>query len=245
MTQPTVATTPAPAEQSSLWEDFIDILFSPVSVFRRRERGSWVKPMLILTVAIAVIVFASRGVMQPVMDAEFEKVADQMRRNPQITEDVIEKTRGFMQISTLVGSLVIFPITICLVGFVTWMVGKLVDARQELHAAFVVATYAMVPRIIQGILNAVQGLLLKPEQLNGVTRLSFSPARFLDPVATSPVVLQLLNRFDLFTIWVTVLIGIGIYVTGRVSKQRAAIAAVLIWVVGSLPAILGALRQAK
>ena len=245
MTQPTVATTPAPAEQSSLWEDFIDILFSPVSVFRRRERGSWVKPMLILTIVIAVIVFASRGVLQPVMDAEFDKVAEQMRRNPQITEDVIEKTRGFMQISTLVGSLVIFPITICLVAFATWLVGKLVDARQELHAAFVVATYAMVPRIIQGILNAVQGLLLKPEQLNGVTRLSFSPARFLDPTTASPLVLQLLNRLDLFTIWVTVLIGIGIYVTGRVSKQRAAIAAVLIWVVGSIPAILGALRQAR
>jgi|SRR5437867_1412155 len=245
MTQPTVATTPAPAEKSSLWEDFIDILFSPVSVFRRRERDSWIKPMLILTVAIAVIVFASRGVMQPVMDAEFEKVADQMRRNPQITEDVIEKTRGFMQITTLVGSLIIFPITICLVAFVTWIVGKLVDARQELHAAFVVATYAMVPRIVQGILNAVQGLLLKPEQLNGVTRLSFSPARSLDPTTASPLLLQLLNRLDLFTIWVTVLIGIGIYVTGRVSKQRATIAAVLIWVVGSIPAIIGALRQAR
>ena len=245
MTQPTVATTPAPAEKSSLWEDFIDILFSPVSVFRRRERDSWIKPMLILTVAIAVIVFASRGVMQPVMDAEFEKVADQMRRNPQITEDVIEKTRGFMQITTLVGSLIIFPITICLVAFVTWIVGKLVDARQELHAAFVVATYAMVPRIVQGILNAVQGLLLKPEQLNGVTRLSFSPARSLDPTTASPLLLQLLNRLDLFTIWVTVLLAIGLCVTGRVSKQRAAIAGVLFWVVGSLWPVLSALRQAK
>ena len=86
---------------------------------------------------------------------------------------------------------------------------------------------------------------MKPEQLTGLTALSFGPARFVDPTTTSPVVVQLLNRFDLFTIWVTVLLAIGLCVTGRVSKQRAAIAGVLFWVVGSLWPVLSALRQAK
>jgi hypothetical protein len=246
MSESNVASTaPAPAEKTSRWEDFIDILFSPSSVFRRREHDSWLMPMVILTLAVAVIVFASRGVMQPVFDAEFEKAAEQMRRNPQITEDIIEKSRGMMQVTAMAGSLVIFPISVFIIGFMTWLVGKLVDSTQDLHAALVVATYAMVPRVIQSIANAVQGLLLKPEQLNGLTRLSFSPARFVDPATTSPVVLQLLNRLDLFTIWVTVLLAIGLHVTGRVSKQRAVIAGILFWVIGSIPAILGALRQAR
>ena len=246
MIEPTAATTaPAPAERTPLWEDFIDILFSPVSVFRRRERGSWIVPMVIVTLVVAVIAFASRGVMQPVFDAEFERAAEQLRRNPQITEEIIERSRGWMQATAMIGTLVILPVTMFVVAFMTWIVGKLVDSKQELHAALVVATYAQVPRVIQTILNAVQGLLLPPEQLNSLMKLSFSPARFMDPATTSPVVLQLVNRLDLFTIWVTVLLAVGLYVTGRVSKQKAALAGVLFWVVGSIPAIFTGLRTPR
>jgi hypothetical protein len=241
VSQPNVATA---APTTPLWEDFIDIIFSPASVFRRRERGSWVIPLLIVTVAVGIIAFASRGVLQPVMDAEFERAAEQMRKNPQITEEMIEKTRSVSAFFGTWGPVIFTPIAAIVVGFMTWLVAKLVDARQELHAALVVAAYSYVPRVLQSILNAVQGLVLRPDQLNGVVKISFSPARFLDPATTSPVVIQILNRFDLFTIWVTVLLAIGVYVTGRVSKQRAAIAGLLFWIVGSIPAILSALRQA-
>ena len=135
------------------------------------------------------------------------------------------------------------PIIIIVIGFMTWLVAKLVDARQELRAAMVVAAYSYVPRVLQWIVYAVEGLVLRPDQLNGLTKLSFGPARFVDPVTTNPVVLQILVRLDLFTIWVTVLLAIGVYVTGQVSKQRAAVAGVMFWIVGSIPQILGALRQ--
>jgi hypothetical protein len=232
------------APTASLWEDFIDIIVAPASVFRRRERGSWIIPLLIVTIAVAVIAFASRGVLQPVMDAEFERTADALRKNPQVTEDVIEKTRGFFEFTRTWGPIIFTPITIVVIGFMTWLVAKLVDSKQDLHAALVVASYAYVPRVVQFIANAVQGLVLKPDQLDGVVKLSFSPARFLDASTANPVLVQVLNRFDLFTIWVTVLLAIGVYVTGRVTKNQAIFAGVLFWIVGSIPAILGALRQA-
>lgn len=241
LSQPNVATA---APQASLWEDFVDIIVDPVSVFRRRENGNWFIPLVIVTVAIAIIAIASRGVLQPVMEAEFERAADAMRKNPQVTEDMIDRVHGVMLFTQTWGPIVLTPITIILVGFVTWFVSKLVDARETLSAAMIVASYSYAPRIIQFVLNAVQGLVMKPDQMNGIIKLSFSPARFLDPATASPVLVQVLNRFDIFTIWVTVLLGIGIYVTGRVSKQQAAIAAILIWVVGAIPAVLGALRQA-
>lgn len=241
MSQPNVVTA---TPQASLWEDFIDIIFAPASVFRRRERGSWLIPLLVVTIAVVVISFASRGVMQPVMDAEFERVADGMRKNPQMTEEMIDRARSVTAFFTTWGPIVFIPLSIIIVGFMTWLVAKLVDARQSVHAAMVVAAYAFVPRVIQFIVNAVQGLVLSPDKLNGVVKLSFSPARFLDPSTANPVLLQVLNRFDLFTIWVTVLLAIGVYVTGRVSKTQAAIAGVMFWIVGAIPAILGALRQA-
>ena len=56
----------------------------------------------------------------------------------------------------------------------------------------------------------------------------------------SPIAYQFLGRFDLITIWVTVLLAVGLYVTGKVSKGRATIFGVLMWLIGALPA----LRQA-
>jgi len=167
-----------------------------------------------------------------------------MRKNPQITEEMIDKARSVGAFFTTFGPIIFTPIAIIVIGFMTWLVAKLVDSKQTLHAALVVASYAYVPRIVQFIFNAVQGLVLSPDKLNGIVKLSFSPARFLDPTTANPVLIQVLNRFDLFTIWVTVLLAIGVYVTGRVTKSQATIAGVLFWIVGSLPAILSALRQA-
>jgi hypothetical protein len=41
---------------------------------------------------------------------------------------------------------------------------------------------------------------------------------------------------------VTVLLAIGLSVVARIPRQRAAIAAFIVWVIGALPVLLGALR---
>jgi ABC-type transport system involved in cytochrome c biogenesis permease component len=57
------------------------------------------------------------------------------------------------------------------------------------------------------------------------------------------VLVVLLGRVDVFTIWVTVLLAIGLSVTGRIPRSRAAIAAVIVWICGALPQLLGAMRS--
>ena len=47
---------------------------------------------------------------------------------------------------------------------------------------------------------------------------------------------------DLFTIWITVLVAIGLCVTGRIPLAKAAIAAAIVWLVGGLPLIIPALH---
>ena len=233
-----VANAPTPA----LWEDFIDIFASPASVFRRRERGSWLIPLLLVTVAIFVIMLASRGTLQPAIDAEVERVIEAARKNPQVTEDALDRVRGFTAWLFSYGAVIFIPITIVLVGFMTWLISRLVDSRQTLQAAMVVAAYSYVPRVVAAIVNAVQGLILKPDQLDGLTRLSLGPARFLDPATANPILVQVALRFDLITIWVTILLAIGAYATGRISKQGAVVAGVLFWIGGSLYPIFQAWR---
>jgi hypothetical protein len=98
-------------------------------------------------------------------------------------------------------------------------------------------TLAWIPRLVQGLLNTVQALLTDPTSVEGMHSITYSPARFMAS-DTPRWLLGALSRLDLFTIWVTVLIAIGIAVIGKVPRQRAAIAAVLVWIVGAIPFLM-------
>lgn len=231
----------APADR---WEDFIDIFHAPSQVYARRERAGFGIPMLVVTVALALIATANSGVLQPIMDAEFTRgTAAAMRQNPQLTPEMMQKGRAFSEAIAKYGAVVFVPVGIFLTGLALWLCGKLVDATEPLSAAVMVAAYAFLPRILEGVLVGVQGLIVDPATLTGRFRLSLGLGRFLDPDSASPVLLALLGRVDLFTIWVTLLLAIGLSVTGRIPRSRAAMAAALVWVLGGLPQLLGALRS--
>jgi hypothetical protein len=236
---------PAPAadKSASWWEDFIDIFYAPSAVYARRANAGFGLPMLVVTVILGLVVFAMFGAMQPIMDAEFQRgAAAAMRSNPQITAEMMQKSRAMTEKVAPYLSFVIIPITIFLVGLALWIVGKLFDAKVSLNQAVLIASYAWMPRVIEALVNGVQGLLLDPASLNGRYRVSLGLGRFFDPDTASPMLLALIGRIDLFTIWVTVLMAIGLSVIGRIPRSRAAIAAAIVWLIGALPAILQAAR---
>lgn len=238
-------TSPTPdAAPASRWEDFMDIFYAPSQVFARRADSGFGIPMLVVTVLVGLIAIANSGVMQPIMDAEFSRAtAAAMRDNPQITAEMMERGRGFGETIAKYGAFVFVPVGIFFTGLALWLCGKLVDATEHLSAAIMVAAYAFVPRIVESVLAGVQGLMLDPATLNGRFKLSLGLGRFLDPDTASPVLLALLGRVDLFTIWITVLLAIGLAVTGGIPRSRAAMAAAFVWVLGALPSVLAALRS--
>jgi hypothetical protein len=235
---------PAPVKPASRWEDFIDIFYAPSSVYERRRNSGFGIPMLVVTVLIGVIALANSGVMQPIMDAEFTRQsAAMLKKNPQLTPEMLQKGRAFGETIARIGAFVIVPIGIFLTGLVLWIVGKFFDAKQTLAAAIMVTSYAYVPRILEGLAAGLQGLLMDPASLTGRYSISLGLGRFLDPDTASPMLLALLGRVDLFTIWLTVLLAIGLAVTGRIPRSKAAMAAVIVWLVGALPQLLGAARM--
>ena len=240
-----VGTAPSPeAARASWWEDFIDIFYAPSQVYARRAGSGFGIPMLVVTLLITALAFANSGVMQPIMDAEFARSsAAAMRQNPQLTPEMMAKGRAFGEGIAKYGTIIFMPVGMFLTGLLLWLVGKIFDARESLAAAIMVAAYAFVPRILEGVLAGVQGLLLDPSSLNGRFKLSLGLGRFLDPDTASPVLLALLGRVDVFTIWVTVLLAIGLSVTGRIPWSRAAMAAAIVWLCGAIPQLMGALRS--
>ena len=237
------APTVSPESSASRWEDFVDIFYAPASVFARRANSGFGLPLLVVSLLVGLIFMADMGVMQPIMDAEFTRgAAAAMKKNPQLTAEQMSQFRGVGEKIAVVFAFIGTPIAIFFIGLMVWLVGKLFDAKATLGAALMVASYAYIPKILAGIAGGVMGLLSDPASLNGMYRVSLGVGRFLDPDTTSPVLLAIVGRLDVFTIWVTVLLAIGLSVTGRIPRSRAAVAGVLIWILGGLFPVLNALR---
>jgi hypothetical protein len=230
-----------PAEKPApLWEDFIDIFYAPSSVFRRRENQSPWPAILIVSGLILIISFATYNAMSGAFETELRR---QFAKNPQMTQDMIDKAIKFGSWTTRLGG-VFYPVIIAIAAFFAWLLGKIVGSKQTYQVAMVMVAYATIVDVVKAIVTGAQALLMDSANLTSIYNLSTGPARFVDPTTSSPVMLGILTRLDLFTIWYTVLLGIGMHVMGKVSKQNAAIFAVLYWLLVTAFTLLGALSQA-
>ena len=243
MTDPT--TPVAPPEPAPVWEDFLEIFYAPRAVFERRKAAGFGIPLLVFVVAMTIAFYAGRNAMEPVFDAEFARgIAVAAKQNPNLTPEQLEKgkafARGFAPVA-VTGYALIAPM---LIGLLLWLAGKAVEARQELGTACLVATYALYPRLLETLLNILQALLLGDDRLTSHFALQLGPARFLDYQGTSLVLLTILGRLDLVTLWCTALLAIGLSVTGKVSLTRAGLAAGAVWLISGLWPLWSALRAA-
>jgi hypothetical protein len=233
-----------PPKKAGLWEDFIDIFYAPSDVFARRINSGFFVPMLVVTVLVGLIFLATANAMQPLMDAEFMRgIAAAQKANPNMTDAQIQAARSIGATFAKIGIWFIMPITIFFSGLFLWVVGKFFGAKQTFGAALMVAAYASVVKVAGAIAGAIQLLLLDTSSMNGVLRLSLGVGRFFDPDTASPAGVALVGRLDVFTLWMTILLGIGLSVTGKIPRSQAMIAAAIVWIIGAAPALLGALRQ--
>jgi hypothetical protein len=77
------------------------------------------------------------------------------------------------------------------------------------------------------------GATMDASKMVGLFSASLSVGKFLDPDTTSRAMYILAGRIDLFVIWQTVLLAIGLSVTGKITRSQAYIAAVIVWLIGT------------
>jgi len=222
---------------SSRWDDYLDVFASPGRLFERRSDGKFGHAMLVFIVAAAVLYFATRTAMQPIMDAEFERG---MAANPNLTHEQMEAGRKFAGIFGGVFIILGTPIMILILGGAIWIAARIVGKSPSYSQGATIATFAMFPRLVDSVVSAVQALLMDEASLNSRYKVSLGVGRFLDP--DNGVLLALVGRLDVFTIWVTALIAIGIKIMTKATTGQAVAAAAVVWLVGALPTLLQALR---
>ena len=223
----------------SRWDDYLDVYVAPSRLFERRSDGKFGHAVLVFIIVAAVLYFATRTAMEPIMNAEFERG---MAANPNLTPEQMEAGRKFAGIAGGIFVLVGTPIMLLLLGGIIWIVSRVLGKALSYSQGATVATFAMFPRLVESVVSAVQALLMDEQDLNSRYKVSLGAGRFFDHETANPVVLALLGRIDVFTIWVTILIAIGIKVMGRASTGQAVAGAALVWLVGAIPMLLQALR---
>lgn len=226
--------SPAP-EKASLVEDFIDIFYAPSRVFARRIHSGFWMHLIVVAVIAGLFAFANRGVFEQIFDAEFSRGAARMTADPRITQDMIDQQRkisaGVASFFQYVGT----PVMILFVALVAWGVARVMSIKLTFRQLAMVVTLAFIPRLISFLLITVQMLFMDTTTLTSFFALSYSPARFMDPDAPNRMMLALVSRIDVFILWSTVLIAIGVATMGKVSRGKGFAVAGIVWLVGAVP----------
>ena len=210
-------------------------------MFARRATASPGVPFLVVIVLIVAIFFANRNVTSAIMDAEIAKGMEAgMRANPQVTPEQMATGMKYARMATSGGAVIAVPISLLMLGFITWLVARICGGSPGYGTALLISAFAWVPRVLEGILTSIQGILLDTSAMTSHFQLQLGPARFLAPATTPAWQFALLGRLDLITLWVTALFAIGLVHAGKVPKNRLILAGALMWLIGSVFPIWGA-----
>ena len=234
MSDPTPAAAP---EKATIIDDLIEIWTSPSAVFARRADSGFFLMMCLVTLLMGGLWLANQGTMQGIMDAEYARqMALLTEQNPSLTAEQLSVGRKYTDFITSYGVFVGIPIGLFFIGIGTWVTGKFVSAELGFGAALMVACYSYLPKVIEMLGMTIQGLVVDTAALTGRFQLTLGVGRFLDPTMEAGL-LGLLGRIDLFTIWVSLLLGIGITVVGKLPRSKGIAAAALMWVYGAVPSL--------
>lgn len=220
-------------EKASLFEDYIDILYAPSTVFTRRATSDFGVHLLIISVVTALLMFANRGVFTQIFDAQYTAgIPEMMAKNPQLTPESIETGRGIAATVGTVFSYIVTPIMLLIFSLLLWGITRIVGAKLSFKQSALVTTLASVPRVLALIAMTIQVAFMDTANVTSMGQLAVGPSRFMDMNANRQLY-QLAIGFDVFTIWNAALIGIGVAVIGKVSGGRAAIVAAIIFLLGA------------
>lgn len=220
---------PSPAA-GGLLDDLLEIFTAPSKVFERRRDGGYGKLLLVLVALAVMIYLATMGLTSPFWDAQFDLTMRQAaeKGNP-VPAEGMEMARTMMKWSGVIGSALILPIVVWLGALFVMLGAKVAGGSVNYRQGALIVTLASFPRLLGPIIMAVLGLVLAPETIRSISDGALGPARFFDPMTTSPVLLGIMANFELTSLWSIVLIALGISVIARVSRGSGWVGAAVVF----------------
>jgi hypothetical protein len=206
--------------------------FSPVRTFESiARRPTWLAPLLLWT----ILSVATTAVLLPKIDYEQMTREALQRRGQTIPEDrlasIVERQKKFGSIFGWVGGVATPAVLSALVAVVIWGSFKVFGYDARFSQAFGVTTHAYLPAVLKGVFLML--LVSRQETVNpqNLGDLLTSNLGFLVPADSSKALHALLQSFDVFALWVVVLLVIGFAAAAKARRGAAAGIIGTLWLV--------------
>jgi hypothetical protein len=141
------------------------------------------------------------------------------------------------------------------VGWLAWsgalyLAGMALGGRSALGPVFRMVVWTWFPYALRSLLQTiyipVSGQLILNPGLSGLVRQGGSVSEMIaaPPNLGQQILAGILSRFDLFLVWHLALLVIGVHVTMRLSRRKAALVTLGVWVLltalSLIPMVIGA-----
>jgi CBS domain containing-hemolysin-like protein len=237
MSEPETQLTAAGLTQ---WQRLAGAFTAPSKTFDDIRRGnrSWWLPLIVMALAGYILfgaVVEKVGIRQ-VTENQIRMSEKAQERMAQATPEQREQgykisdgiTEGVFIAGPLFGMLGAVVVAAVLFGTINFGFG----GRAKFADVFAVVYYAWLPSVVKVLLGVVVIYAgMAPESFNIKNFAPTNLGAFLDPVETNKALYALATAFDAVTIWMVVLMGIGVATVAGVKRSAGYIAVFGWWVI--------------
>lgn len=223
MTEIDVATP----EPGNPFQRMLGVFLAPVETLRSISA----RPDFLITLVVIVLISVVTSIISaPHIDigsslrSQFEK---QGLSEQQIDRaiDVAEKFQKFSAPLTAA----ILPVLILVIAGLPFIAFKLFGAGGAFKQFFAIATYAWLPQVLRAVLFTAIVSFKQTLTIEEVETILKSSPAFLVSMSDQPALFTLLSQLDFFNIWTVALLAIGVAFATGVSRSKAGITIVSLW----------------
>lgn len=213
------------------------VFFEPKKAFTDiADRPRWLVPTLIAAVsALALIyLFSTHIGWEPMLRRAFENNARVQQLTPEQRQNAFNLQLRIVPTFAYVAGVLGAPLTFLIGGgIILGIVKGLLGVPVRFAQVFAIMAYASLPRIIYSGLSIIVMFLKNPEDFDIQNSFASNPGAFMDPQTASKFLYTLASQFDVFSIWVMLLVATGLKAAGgkRITFGGALFAVVLPWAV--------------
>jgi hypothetical protein len=219
-----------PAERASRWEDYVDVFFSPIELFRRRAHDSVTTPLLTL-ITLALLFYL---ILLPA-NAMITRTA--MANNPRGVT-LSDSTMIVVQLIGAVAVPITYVVFTAFAAALLWLAGRIAEIRTAFSRTMLIATYGGFILLLSQLVSGVLVLLHGETGLDPIRHLSVGVLRFTGDEGVARALVPLLRRLDVFAIWQAVLWAIGLRVIYRTTHVQAGVTAAISWLLFAVPGLI-------
>jgi hypothetical protein len=232
---PEIATSgDAPPAGMSEISRIVNVFFEPKKAFADiAARPRWFVPLLLLVIAGfgLSVMFAQKGVMRITVEQQMANSSQAQQLTPEQRQQRIDIG---VKVGTIIGycTPIVIPVIFLVIALVLWvMVSAILSAPVRFGQVFAIVAYAELPSLLKQIMLAILLQVKNVADINIQNPLMFNPGAFMDPLTSSKFVYTVASWFDLFSIWIILLLATGLKAAAgkKLSFGSALFAVVLPW----------------